>query len=520
MAFEIFGVPVEQKFRKAGRPTEQSLIHREDGQSFVPPFRDDDATEIITNSENANNPGVMAGGVGISAYSAEAAFNTKKQRIMKYRRMSQHPEVDEAIDNIVNDALTFDGIKKPIMLNMDALDIPDSLKKKIEEEFEYCLNLINFSKMGYDIFRDWYVDGMMQYHMVPHKNVKDGIKELRPIDPTQIKKIREIVREKDSTGVTITKAVKEYFVYKNPYVTEGTYEAIRVHPDSVITVTSGRLSPNRKHSIGFLHKAIKPLNDLVSIENAAVIYRLARAPERRAFYIDIGNMQKAKGEAYVASMMKRFKKTISYDPVTGEVDNNKRHMAMLEDFWLPRRGDKGTQIDTLPGAQNLGEMEDVIYFQRKLYRSLNVPISRLEAESAMPIGRASEITRDELKFSKFIDRMRTRFCDLFRQFLRVQLILKGYVKEEEWDEFKNLIKFDFVQDFLITEQKEGEILQTRMNMLRDASEYEGRYFTRNFIMKHILRMTDDEIKDTLKGIEKEIADGVYPDPNEQDEVGF
>lgn len=500
---------------------QEEAEQKQQERTFIAPHEDDGAIEV--ESYVGTNPGVTEGGVVVSnAYNiTEGAIDSDHyQRILKYRQMSGNPECDEAVKNIANDAIIVDGELSSVELRLDSVQLSDNIKEKIQDEFKYFLRLIDFKNRGYDYFREWYIDGIINFQMIPYKNINKGIAEVRRIDPLHLRKVREIKRERDNKqNVEIIKEIREYYVYKNHRPKVGQTMLVQLHPDSVISVTSGLFDNKRRGIIGHLHKAIKPLNNLISVENSAVIYRLARAPERRVFYIDIGNMPKAAGEQYVRAMMNKYTKKIVYDGATGEVDNENRHMNILEDFWLPRRGDKGTQIDTLAGGQNLGEIEDILYFQKKLYRSLNLPITRLESENSLSFGRAEGITRDELNFGKFVERLRMRFSGVFDQFLKQQLILKKIITPEDWDKIKENLLYDFLEDSYLSETKELEVLKTRLEIVQELNSQElvGKYYSHDYLRKFVLRQTEDMIKEQDKLIKNEEKDPKYK--KDEDDFG-
>jgi len=427
--------------------------------------------------------------------------------------MSNHPECQMAIDEIVNEAITHDGAGKVVDLVLDNLKQPESIKKKIIEEFNTVLRMMNFSNLADDLFKRWYIDGRMFYHIVVNdKNPKEGIQELRYIDPRKIRKVREIKKDRDpKTGAQVIVSIADYYVYNDRGQTTQTFtsnvgQGIRIAPDSIINVNSGLMDAKNTFVISYLHKAIKPLNQLRMIEDAIVIYRISRAPERRIFYIDVGNLPKGKAEQYLRDVMIKYRNKLVYDANTGELRDERKHMSMLEDFWLPRReGGKGTEITTLPAGQNLGELEDVKYFQKKLLQSLNVPYSRLESQEGglAGLGRSQEVTRDELKFAKFVQRLRNKFTQVFDEALKVQLVLKGVCTKEEWDEFKENIYYDFRKDNNFTELREAELLQNRLQMVGLVDPYIGRYFSQRYVKNKILMMTDEEIDEMQKQIEEE-----------------
>jgi hypothetical protein len=443
----------------------------------------------------------------------EGSVRNEIELISRYREMSNHPELDMAIDEVINEAITHDVDGTVVSIVLDKLKQPETIKKKIEEEFENVLSMLNFSNLADDLFKRWYVDGRIFYQVVVNENnPKEGIQELRYIDPRKIRKVREVKKDRDpKTGALIIKSIAEYYVYNDKGTTTQTYTAqvaqgIRISPDSILNVNSGLMDAKNTFVISYLHKAIKPLNQLRMIEDAIVIYRISRAPERRIFYIDVGNLPKGKAEQYLRDVMVKYRNKMVYDASTGELRDDRKHMSMLEDFWLPRReGGKGTEITTLPAGQNLGELEDVKYFQKKLLQSLNVPYSRLEAQSGglAGLGRSQEITRDELKFAKFIQRLRNKFTQLFDDALAVQLSLKGICSRAEWETFKEDIYYDFKKDNNFTELREAELLQNRLQMVTMVDPYIGRYFSQRFVKKDILQMTDEDIEKMQKEIDEE-----------------
>lgn len=432
--------------------------------------------------------------------------------ITRYREMSMQPEVESAIDDIVNESIVQDeqGITIKIILD-DLKDVSDRIKTTIEKEFDNIQKLMAYTDMAQEIFRRWFIDGRIFYNVIIDKdNPTAGIKELRYIDPRKIRKIRELKKYKDAnTGVDMVDVTNEYYLYNEKIQSAGgagssALPGIRIAKDSIINVNSGLMDARRSTVLSYLHKAIKPLNQLRMIEDATVIYRISRAPERRIFYIDVGNLPKQKAEQYLNDIMAKYKNKLVYDSVTGQVRDDRKNLSMLEDFWLPRReGGKGTEIDTLSGGENLGVMEDVIYFEKKLYKSLSVPVARLNPQEGFSLGRAQEISRDELKFSRFIDRLRNRFSDIFDQALRTQLVLKGVCTLEDWEEWKEHIHFDFIKDNFFTELKEGEILKERLSIIQLIDPYTGRYYSEDWVRRHVLRMNDDEIKKMKKEIDQE-----------------
>jgi hypothetical protein len=444
----------------------------------------------------------------------EGSVRNELELITRYREMANHPECDMAIDEIVNEAITHDTDGKVMDINLDNLKQPETIKKKIIEEFNNIQKMLNFSNLADDLFKRWYIDGRIYYHVVVNdKDPKKGIQELRYIDPRKIRKVREISKERDSkTGAQVIRSMAEYYVYNDRGTTTQTFtssvnQGLRIAPEAVINVNSGLMDAKNTFVISFLHKAIKALNQLRMIEDAVVIYRLSRAPERRIFYIDVGNLPKGKAEQYMKSIMTQYRNKLVYDANTGELRDERKHLSMLEDFWLPRReGGKGTEITTLPAGQNLGQMEDVQYFQKKLLQSLNVPISRLDPQvgaGIMGVGKTTEVTRDEVKFSKFINRLRNKFSRIFDDALRIQLSLKGICTVEEWEDFKESIYYDYKKDNNFAEMREAEVLRERVLTATQLDPFIGRYYSSKWIKKNVLRMTEEEIIEMEKEIEEE-----------------
>ena len=484
MAIELFGFKIEK--------TSQALQLEKNVDTFVPPTADDGAVEVVP------------GGVYGTYVDLEGTSKTEAELVTRYRDMSRQPECDSAIEDVVNEAITMDDNTAPVDIILDNLKQPQSIKNKIKEEFDSIMELLNFGNVGYEIFKRWYVDGRIYYHLlIDTKNPRAGIKELRYIDPRKIRKIREPITEKDKrTGAKLYKGYNEYYIYSQKGLINSN-DGLKIAADSICYVNSGILDSKNNLVLGHLHKAIKPLNQLRMLEDATIIYRLARAPERRIFYIDVGNLPKIKAEQYIRDMMVKHKNRLVYDAQTGEVRDDRKFMTMLEDFWLPRReGGRGTEITTLPGGQNLGEMDDVNYFKKNLYRSLNVPVARIESETQFNLGRSSEITRDEVKFSKFIRRLRNKFSTLFDNLLEIQLALKGIATRAEWQEMRNHISYDYIEDNHFTELKEAEILSNRLNILGTIDPLVGRYFSMNWVRKNVLRLNEEEIK----AMEEEIGE--------------
>jgi hypothetical protein len=438
--------------------------------------------------------------------------------IFKYRDIAAQPETDAAIEDIVNESIVGDNDEAPVNLILDQLEISDKIKESVKNEFETVLQLLNFNSYAHDIFRKWYVDGRLPYHIIiDEKSPKNGIKELRYIDPTMLRKVKEIEEEKGpKTGAMIITKQQEYFLFQDGKM-NASNQGIKIHPDAIVYATSGMLDPTRKRILSYLHKAIKPVNQLRMMEDSLVIYRISRAPERRIFYIDVGNLPKGKAEEYLKGIMSQYRNKLVYDAKTGDLKDDRKHMSMLEDFFLPRReGGRGTEITTLPGGENLGQIDDIIYFQRRLYKSLNVPISRLEQEQQFTLGRSNEISRDEIKFKKFIDRLRKRFSDVFNQLLKTQLMLKGIITAQDWDEWKSYIAYDFIEDNYYAELKESEMMRERFDMLGTVDEYAGKYVSIEWIAKNVLKMDDDSIKDMEDQIKKERESGAQGDDDDFD----
>jgi len=492
--FSLFGFEIARKKSEEDQSVQQT---------FSPPSNDDGALQITSAAYYG------------TYVDLDGTAKNEVELISRYREMAMQPEIESAIDDIMNEAIVQDDDGKIINIVLDDLKQTDKIKKAIKEEFNVVLRLLNYNNMAHDIFRRYYIDGRLFYHIIiDRENPTQGIKELRYIDPRKIRKVREMKKKKDErTGVEMLDVVNEYYIYNDKVVTGSSSNygpvGVRITTDSIISVVSGLMDSRRAVVLSYLHKAIKPLNQLRMIEDATVIYRISRAPERRIFYIDVGNLPKLKAEQYLRDIMVKYKNKLVYDANTGEVRDDRKFLSMMEDFWLPRReGGKGTEITTLPGGQNLGELEDVKYFQKKLYGSLNVPISRLEPGEGFSLGRSTEVTRDELKFSKFVDRIRNRFSDLFDQALRVQCVLKGICTNDEFEEFKEYIHYDFMKDNNFSELKEAELMTNRLGLLGAVDPYTGRYFSQKWIQQNVLRLTDDDIEEMQKQIEQERKDGL------------
>ena len=467
----------------------------------------------------------------------EGVYRTEHDLIKRYREMALHPECDSAIEDVVNEALVSDLYDSPVEIELSNLNASESLKKKIREEFKYLKEIMDFDRKCHEIFRNWYIDGRIYYlKVIDLKNPQAGIQDLRYIDPMKMRYIRQEKKNKDPYARVNTKNTEnslpqniefeEYFLYTPTpnYPTgmisgAGAGKAVKIAKDSIVYCTSGLVDRNKNTVLSYLHKAIKALNQLRMIEDSLVIYRLSRAPERRIFYIDVGNLPKIKAEQYLKEVMSRYRNKLVYDASTGEVRDDRKFMSMLEDFWLPRReGGRGTEITTLPGGQNLGELSDIEYFQKKLYRALGVPESRIANDGGFNLGRSSEILRDELKFSKFVGRLRKRFANMFSDMLRTQLILKNIVTPEDWEEISDHIQYDFLYDNQFAELKESELLNNRLATLATIEPYIGKYYSNEYVRRKILRQTDSEIIEINEQIEDEIQKGIIPDPSTIDPI--
>jgi len=431
--------------------------------------------------------------------------------IMKYRGVATHPEVDAAIEDIVNEAVVVDEEAGTVSIGLDDIEATDQIKESIQEEFKGILSMLNFKELGHDVFKRWYTDGRIYHHLVvPDGNEKGGIQEIRFIDSLKMRKVKEIKKEKDpKTNADVVKEVKEYYIYQDKPGNSANNNAVKFHVDSISYVTSGLLDESRKKVVSHLHKAIKPINQLRMMEDSLVIYRLARAPERRIFYVDVGNLPKGKAEEYLKSIMVKFRNKLVYDANTGELKDDRKHMSMLEDFWLPRReGGRGTEVTSLPGGENLGQIDDIVYFQKRVYRALNVPINRLEQEQQFSLGRSTEISRDEVKFQKFIDRLRNKFSHLFMDVLKKQLILKKIITEADWDSWKEDIKVEYSRDNYFSELKESELLKERIQTLDMIQPHVGEYFTKEWVMKNVLKLSEEDTKELDQEVEDENQDEV------------
>jgi hypothetical protein len=465
----------------------------------------------------------------------EGVFRTEFDLIKRYREMALHPEADSAIEDIVNEAVVSDSNDSPVEIELSNLNASDGIKNKIRKEFKHILDLLDFDKKAHEIYRNWYIDGRIYYHkVIDLKNPQEGIQELRYIDAMKMRYIRQEKKKPGDRNNNVFQKlrsdnpmdydfpeIEEYFIYNpksqyptgNPAAT-GASNGIKIAKDAITYCTSGLVDRNKGTTLSYLHKAIKSLNQLRMIEDSLVIYRLSRAPERRIFYIDVGNLPKVKAEQYLRDVMMRYRNKLVYNADTGEIRDDKKYMAMLEDFWLPRReGGRGTEISTLPGGQNLGEITDIEYFKKKLYRSLNVPPSRMDGEGGFNLGRSSEILRDELKFTKFVGRLRKRFSNMFNDMLKTQLILKNIITPEDWEVMSEHIQYDFLYDNHFSELKEAELLNERLTLAQTAEPYIGKYYSQDYVRRKILRQTDIEILEQDKLIKDEIKKGIIPDPN-------
>lgn len=477
-------------------------------QSFTQP-QADDGTQTIA-----------AGGYFGQYLDMEGTAKTEQDLIRRYREIALHPECDMAIEDIVNEAIVANELKDAIRLSLEEVPFGAEVRRKIEDEFKEVLRLMNFDTKGHDIFRRWYVDGRVYYHkVIDRESPRKGITELRYIDPRKIKKVREVRKKRPDGpmphGLAIIDEFEEYYLFNEKGIAGTTSGGIKIAPDTIAFVPSGMIDQNKNMVLSYLHKAIKPVNQLRMIEDATVIYRIARAPERRIFKIDVGNLPKVKAEQYLRDVMARYRNKLVYDAQTGEIRDDRNYMSMLEDFWLPsREGGRGTDITTLPGGQNLGEISDIEYFRSKLYRSLNVPASRLEASQGFNLGRSTEITRDELKFTKFVQRLRKKFTELFNDILRTQLVLKAVITEEDWHTLRDHIQYNFLQDGHFAELKESEMLLERIRVANEVRDYVGKYYSVEYVRKNILKQSDRDVEDIDKQIKKEIDDGIISAPTE------
>jgi hypothetical protein len=463
--------------------------------AVVTPISDDGSTVISTNASSYYG----------MVMDLDTIVKNENDLIRRYRDTAMYADCDAAIEDIVNEAIISESDDQAVKINLDKVKLSESIKNKIRVEFDEILRLYNFDDKGHEIFRQWYIDGRAYYNiLLDVNNPKAGIQELRYIDPRKIRKIKNVEKKRNPQGVDIVVKAEEYYIYNDKGITEAQVNGVKLSIDSVVYCPSGYVDYNSGLMLSYLHKAIKPTNQLKMIEDAVVIYRISRAPERRVFYVDVGNLPKLKAEQYVNDIMNKFKNKIVYDATTGETRDDRRHLSMMEDFWMPRReGGKGTEITTLPGGQNLGDIQDIQYFQRKLYQSLNVPMSRLESSTGFALGRSTEITRDEIKFNKFIQRVRKKFSTIFGAALRVQLIAKNIIKPEEWKDLEQLIQYDYQQDNNFAELKDNELLIQRVTALTQMEPFIGRFYSAKWIRKNVLHQTDDEIEQLDKEMQED-----------------
>lgn len=480
MAISLFGFTI-------GREEKPELVR----QSIITPVSDDGATTV------------QAGGYYGTYVDIDASARSESELISRYREISNYPDCDNAIEEIVSEAIASIDNERPVVLNMDKSDLSDNIKTKIQSEFQEVLRLLDFNDKSHDIFRRWYVDGRVYYQkMIDMSAPEKGIQELRYIDPRKIRKVREVKKDKQQNGVDIITKVDEFFIYNEKGINyspgvppaSNNNSGIKIAPDTIAFCPSGLLDLDRNLVLGYLHKAIKPVNQLKMMTDSLVIYRLSRAPERRIFYIDIGNLPKLKAEQYMKDIMARYRNKIVYDSATGEIKDDRKFMTMLEDFWLPRReGGKGTEITTLPGGENLGEIADIEYFQNKVYQSLNIPISRFQQQSGFNFGRAAEISHEEMKFKKFIDRLRKKFNHLFNDLLRTQLILKKIITDSDWEEIKEDLTYNYAQDQYFQEMKDMDNMRNKLEVLTQAQPFVGMFLSKQYVRKNILKLNDEEI---------------------------
>ena len=497
------------------------------------------STSIVSPVPKNNEDGVdnyISSGFYGQYVDIEGAYRNEHELIKRYREMALHPEVDKAIEDVVNEAIVTDLYDSPVEVELSNLNASEGIKKKIREEFRYLKEIMDFDKKSHEIFRNWYIDGRLYYlKVIDTKNPQEGIQDLRYIDPMKMRYIRQEKKPKQGKNPLVNTATNntdvlnveldEYYIYTRTQnyptgmVAQAGKGGVKIAKDSITYCTSGLVDRNKHRVLSYLQKAIKALNQLRMIEDSLVIYRLSRAPERRIFYIDVGNLPKIKAEQYLKEVMNRYRNKLVYNAQTGEIRDDRKFMSMMEDFWLPRReGGRGTEITTLPGGQNLGELTDIEYFQKKLYRSLGVPESRIGADSGFNLGRSSEILRDELQFSKFVGRLRKRFANMFNDMLRTQLVLKNIVTPEDWEQMEDHIQYDFLYDNQFAELKESEMLQSRLSNLATIEPYIGKYYSTEYVRKRVLQQTDQEIEEIDMQIEDEIEKGILPNPAEVDPI--
>lgn len=494
---ELFGFSFNKKQRDVEPDTSIRL-----------PFEEPDGSAVVSSGTNHNYQ-----------MNVDPSWKTESDLINYYRDMAMNHNVEKAIEEIVTDAIVIDN-DSPVRIDYDeTLNISESIRKKIAEEFEHVLDILDFRNEGHNLFRDWYIDGRLAlFKVVDPKNTKNGILELQKLDVTNLKKVRKINTRKDK-NIEVVDNIEEYFLYTSKNDNGSMYKymynrtELKILPEAISYITSGLLDKKQNWVISYLHKAIRPQNHLRLLEDAALIYKLVRAPERRVFYIDVGNLPRNRAEEYLRDIMNKYRNKITYDAKTGDIKDDKRAMSMMEDFWLPRSGGKGTEISTLPGGSSQS-IDDLEYFKRNLYESLNIPLSRLESNQGFTLGRSTEISRDEVKFSSFIDRLRNRFAGIFYDILRTQLILKGIITPQDWHELSQKMYFRFESNILFAELKESEMLQQRISSMQQVEQYIGTYYSRRWVQKHILKMTDDEIDQMQKEIDEEIKAGKIQDPLE------
>lgn len=480
---QLFGFEIKKK--------EQS----KDIGAVVTPMSDDGSAVVSSN----------ASGYYGMVMDMDTIIKNENDLIRRYRETSMYADCDAAIEDIVNESIISESDDQAVKINLDKVKLSESIKKKIREEFDEILRLYNFDDRGHDLFRQWYIDGRIYFNiLIDPSQPKLGIQELRYIDPRKIRKIKNVEKKRNAQGVDVVVKKEEFYLYNDKGIGENTTSGVKLSVDSIIYTPSGLMDQNTGMMLSYLHKAIKPTNQLKMIEDAVVIYRISRAPERRVFYVDVGNLPKLKAEQYVNDIMNKFRNKIVYDATTGETRDDRRHLSMMEDFWMPRReGGKGTEITTLPGGQNLGDIQDIQYFQQKLYQALNVPLSRLQPSTGFALGRTTEITRDEIKFNKFIQRLRKKFAGLFSSALRVQLIAKNIIRPEEWDVLEQAIQYDFQQDNHFSELKDNEVMLQRLQALQQLEPYIGRYYSNKWVRKNVLMQTDEEIEMMDSDIEED-----------------
>ena len=490
----------------------------EQNQSVITPPNEDGASSTVS-----------AGGYYGTYLDLDASAKSESELITKYREISMYPDCSSAIDEIVTEAIAAVDDEKPIRLNLDNIDLTSGIKKKINDEFDTVLKLLDFNTKGFDLFRRWYVDGRLYYQkVIDMQNPKKGITEMRMIDPRKIRKVRDIRKEKLPNGIEIVKSIDEFYVYNekgfnfSSAFTATNYtqsQGVKIAVDTITFVPSGLLDLEKSINLSYLHKAIKPTNQLKMMEDALVIYRISRAPERRIFYIDVGNLPKIKAEQYLKDIMARYRNKIVYDSATGEIRDDRKFMSMLEDFWLPRReGGRGTEITTLPGGENLSQIEDINYFQNKLYQALNVPLSRLQPQQGIQFGRAAEITRDELNFAKFVGRLRKKFNALFNDILKTQLLLKGIMTEQDWEDIKEDLQYRYAQDQYFQELKNTENLRDKIDLITVLQPFVGLYFSKDYVKRNVLRFSEAEIEKMAAEMEEDMANAPQP-PQQMDAAG-